>query len=204
MQCSLTTFHTLSQELNTSIKKTKKSTNIKAKELVKHATANKTPKNTPDDTAGEPTSPTKKKRKKQPAENTESDSAAPHKKKRRKKSVGPHSDAAATPTPCPLEAADPAAVIEASGTDVSNWEVLHVPPELLAGLAELKYEQPTEIQVRRPRPLPLQAAGALLREGGDDEMLVKQGKGSVSGGGGGDAAGLGAVDGSRSGEKEAG
>ena len=71
-------------------------------------------------------------------------SIEPPKKRRRKKSAEPLAPIEHTPCPAPV---DPAAVIEASGTDVSNWEVLHVPPLLLAGLAELRYEQPTEIQV---------------------------------------------------------
>ena len=122
----------------------KKSAKSKSNKVVK---ISKTTSDIPEDTADEPTNLPKKKRKKKPADNVETDSTTPPKKKRRKKTVAETSDVPAEPKPCPTEA-DPAAVIEASGTDVSNWEVLHVPPELLAGLAELKFEQPTEIQVR--------------------------------------------------------
>ncbi|KAF0292316.1 ATP-dependent RNA helicase DDX24 [Amphibalanus amphitrite] len=87
----------------------------------------------------------KKKRKKKRKENTEAaaTSSEPPAKKQRKN--GARADA--TPSADP-SAVDLAAVIEASGTDVSNWDVLHVPQPLLAGLAELGYEQPTEIQRR--------------------------------------------------------
>ncbi|XP_043222235.1 ATP-dependent RNA helicase DDX24-like [Amphibalanus amphitrite] len=87
----------------------------------------------------------KKKRKKKRKENTEAaaTSSEPPAKKQRKNGA----PADATPSADP-SAVDLAAVIEASGTDVSNWDVLHVPQPLLAGLAELGYEQPTEIQRR--------------------------------------------------------
>ncbi|XP_037076198.1 ATP-dependent RNA helicase DDX24-like [Pollicipes pollicipes] len=67
---------------------------------------------------------------------------APPRKKRKRRVAR---SAPSGPTSTAVEA-DPAAVIAASDTDVSNWEVLHVPPVLLAGLADLGYEQPTEIQ----------------------------------------------------------
>ena len=134
----------LSQGSKVSAKTAKKSAKSKSSKLVK---ISKITSDIPADSADEPTTLLKKKRKKKAADNAETDSTAPPKMKRRKKTTTEPSDIPVKPKPSPAEV-DPAAVIESSGTDVSNWEVLHVPPELLAGLAELKYEQPTEIQVR--------------------------------------------------------